>query len=109
MYISITGLRLNSPWNAPKFWWHAIGSMRQAKAADGNLFAQARTINGIHHTVSAWRDVAAMKAYLSSGPHLAALKTYRKIATGKTLGFEAETIPDWSEVHALWLRDARVV
>ena len=109
MYISITGLRVTSFWHQPVFWWHAVASMRQAKAADGNLSAETRTINGVHHTVSSWRDVDAMRNYLKSGPHLKALKTFRKIATGKTLGFDAETIPDWTQVHALWLREGRAV
>ena len=109
MYISITGLSLNSPWHAPLFWWHAVSSMRQARAAQGNISAEARTINGVHHTVSAWRDIDVMKAYLTSGAHLAALKSYRKIATGRTLGYEAETVPDWKRVHAIWQRDGRVV
>lgn len=109
MYISITGLTVKSWLQSPTFWWHAIRSMRQARQADGNLSAESRTINGVHHTVSAWRDEAAMKAYLTTGAHLSALKVFKKIAKGKTLGFQSDVIPNWSNVHDLWRTQGRDV
>jgi hypothetical protein len=108
-YVSITGLQLKSVLNAPAFWWHAVRSMGQAQAAPGNISAEARTINGIHHTLTVWESEAAMRAYLVSGPHLAAMKAFRGMATGKTLGLEAETPPGWDEVHALWQDRGRQV
>jgi hypothetical protein len=106
-YVSITGLRLKSIVHAPRFWWHAIRSMGQANAAPGNIKAEARTINGVHHTLSVWADEAAMRAYLRSGAHLQAIKTFRAIATGRTFGFVTETPPEWHEVHDLWRAQAR--
>jgi hypothetical protein len=102
VYISITGLRVRHFWQQPVFWRHAIASMIQARAADGCLQAESRTIGGIHHTRSAWRDRDAMLAYLRSGAHLGALKVFQRIATGKTYGYEATEIPDWDVVHRLW-------
>jgi hypothetical protein len=95
-YISITGLRLKSVLNGPAFWWHAIRSMQQAEDAPGNISAEARIINGIHHTLTVWENEAAMRAF-----HL--------MATGKTLGFSADTPPNWDEVHRLWLDQGRPV
>jgi hypothetical protein len=108
-YISITGLRLKSVIHAPRFWWFAVRSMMQAQAAAGNISANARTINGIHHTVSVWENKEAMRAYLLAGAHIKAMRIYKKIATGKVLGFEADTAPDWSEVHELWREKGREV
>jgi hypothetical protein len=108
-YISITGLRLNSVLNAPAFWWHAVRSMGQAQAAPGNISAGARTINGIHHTLTVWQSETAMRAYLTSGPHLAAMRAFHGMATGKTLGFTADIPPDWDRVHDLWLEQGRTV
>ena len=108
-YISITGLRLNSFFHSPRFWWLAIRSMRQAMNAPGNISASAQTINGIHHTLTVWTNEAAMRAYLVQGAHLQAMKAFRSIATGKTIGFEAETVPLWTEVHRIWLEKGRVV
>lgn len=109
MYISITGLTVNSWHQSPVFWWHAIQSMRQARQADGNLSAETQTINGVHHTVSAWQDVSAMRTYLTTGSHLSALKVFKKIAKGKTLGFQSDVIPSWDDVHELWLTKGRDV
>jgi hypothetical protein len=108
-YVSITGLALKSWVHVPRFWWHAIGSMVQAKAAPGNISAETRTINGVHHTVSVWQSRDAMRTYLLSGSHLKAMRVYKKIATGKVLGFEAPAAPDWDEVHELWKIKGREV
>lgn len=102
VYVSITGLKVRRFWQIATFWRHAIASMNQARRADGCLSAEARTINGIHHTRSVWRNRAAMLEYLRSGAHLEAMRLFNKIATGKTFGFETTEVPDWNTVHALW-------
>lgn len=72
-------------------------------------FPPMRRINGVHHTLSVWTDKDAMRAYLTSGPHLEAMRLFPKIATGKVVGYHAKLAPDWSEVHAIWLERGRVV
>jgi quinol monooxygenase YgiN len=84
-------------------------SMVQARHAPGNISADARTINGVHHTLSVWTDQDAMRAYLTAGPHLAAMRLFPRIATGKVVGYLARQAPDWSEVHTIWLERGRVV
>jgi hypothetical protein len=74
----------------------------QADTADGILLSQVKQINGIQHTLTAWQSQAHMRAYISKGAHLKAMKVFRKIATGKTLGFETDRIPSWEEVHQIW-------
>ena len=102
VYISITGLRIKRVWHIPAFWSHAIRSMAQARRAPGNISAKARIIGGVHHTVSVWTDRAAMRAYLVSGPHLAAMRIFPRIATGKVAGYLAQQAPDWADVPAIW-------
>jgi hypothetical protein len=102
VYVSITGLKLKSLVHAPAFWWHAIRSMRQAQSAPGLISAEARLIKGIHHTLTVWETEAAMRAYLISGAHLAAMKAFHGIATGRTVGFLTEAAPDWEAVHEIW-------
>ena len=109
VYVSITGLKLRGPLKAPRFWWHAIGSMMQAKRAPGNISADARMIEGIQHTLSVWESQAAMRAYLIAGAHGKAMANFKSIATGKVVGFLTDTVPDWSEVHALWIEKGREV
>lgn len=102
MYISITGLKLNGPLSAPRFWWHALRSMAQAKRAPGNISADARLIDGVHHTLTVWSDRAAMLKYLRSGAHLQAMRTFHDIATGAVTGYEADAPPTWAELPAIW-------
>jgi len=109
LYVSITGLRLKRFWHAPKFWRYAFAAMRQAQADPNCLSADARSISGVHHTRSVWRSREDMLTYLKSGEHLAAMKVFRGIATGKTYGFESHDVPDWTQVHALWNTHGRVV
>ena len=109
VYVSITGLKVRRLWQVPTFWRHAVASMAQAQAADGCLEASAKTINGIHHTRSVWRNRDDMRAYLGRGAHLDAMKLFPRIAAGKTLGFVTAEIPDWDEVHRLWKTQGRDV
>ena len=101
-YISITGFAPHSFWRLPGFFWHAGASMRQAQAADGNLMAGARRINGIFHTVSLWRSRDAMLDYLTSGAHRKAMAAFPSIGSGYGFGFEGDEVPDWADVHRLW-------
>lgn len=96
--VAITGLRLKSRWRVPQFWWHAVRSMIAARQAPGNLSAEARTIDGVHYTLSVWTDRAAMRAFLVSRPHLQAMRAFPGFATGKTVSFEAATAPDFEAV-----------
>ncbi|MEL6644038.1 MAG: hypothetical protein AAFQ79_08895 [Pseudomonadota bacterium] len=108
-YVSITGLRLKRFWHSPRFWRHATRSMVQAKGAPGCRRADARTINGVHHTRSLWDSRKDMIAYLRSGAHREAIAIFPAIATGKVLGFEAEELPDWDEIHRRWEAEGREV
>ncbi len=106
-YVSITGLRVKSIWRVPQFLWHALSSMRQARRAPGVLFAEARSIDGVQHTLSVWRSREDMRAFMSTGAHLAAMKDFRRFATGSTCGFEAEHPPSWDEAIAYWREHGR--
>jgi hypothetical protein len=101
-YVSITGLKTLGPLAVARFWLHAMPAMVQAQSAPGNISAEARTINGVHHTLSVWAHEDALRAYLYTGAHLKAIKAFKSIAIGKTFGFETDIVPSWSEVHELW-------
>ena len=103
VYVSITGLRVKSPLHFIPFIWHAIRSMTQINKAAGLIKAEARTINGIQHTLSVWKDEASMREYVISGAHLQAMKAFHSIASGKTYGYETDVPPHWDEVHDIWL------
>jgi hypothetical protein len=109
VYVSITGLRVRRIWHIPSFWSLATRAMVQARGASGNISVETSTIDGVHHTRSVWTDKAAMRAYLSTGPHLEAMRRFPTIATGKTLGFLTTEVPDWTKVHAIWVEMGRDV
>src|SRR4051812_33993938 len=67
---AITRLRLRSLRFAPLLFWRAFRSLRQARAADGCLASDARTIKArVFWTRTLWRDAAAMRAYMTRSPH----------------------------------------
>ena len=109
VYVSVTGLRLRSARHLLRFYWHAMRSFRQARNAEGLLFADTRTIDGIHHTLTVWKDRAAMHAYLAAGAHRRAMHAFPSIATGKVCGYEHERIPDWEAALAVWHQHGREV
>lgn len=106
-YVSITGLKPKGFFAGFRFLWHAIPSKMQADKAEGLLFSGVRKINGIQHTLTAWKSKEDMQRYIRSGAHLKAMKVFRQIATGKTFGFEASALPAWEEVHELWQKHGR--
>ena len=75
--------------------------MSQARAAHGNISAEARTIGAVHYTVSVWESERAMKRFLYQAAHGRAIRDFQNFATGKTHGFEAASAPSWSDVPAL--------
>ena len=108
VYVSVTGLTLRHWLHWPRFWWHAVPSFRQA-AGPGIVRAEVQTINGVQHTLTVWTNRDAMRAYLASGPHLKAMKSFHTIATGKTMGYWAEDAPTWEQALERWRSDAREV
>jgi hypothetical protein len=48
-----------------------------------------------------------MLNFLRSGVHLKAMKTFHKIATGPTYGYESDTIPSWEEAFELLMEKGK--
>jgi hypothetical protein len=46
----------------------------QVRNAPGDISADARTLKGVHHTLSVWTDRQAMRACPTTGPHLEAMR-----------------------------------
>lgn len=101
MYISLTGLKPKGFLSFIKFWTLAIPSFNQAQNSEGNLFCQVKKINGYQCTLTAWESREHMLVFMRSGVHIKAMKSFHKIATGKTFGYESDTIPDWKTAFHL--------
>ena len=102
VYVSITGLKVKSLWRYVLFFFHAVPSKIQADRAPGILQVGIRRINGIEHTLTVWESRHHMQKYVWSGAHQKAVGAFRRIATGKTIGYESSTVPTWDEVHQIW-------
>ncbi len=101
MHISITGLKPKSFLSTIRFWGFALPSFRQAQTAEGNLFCEVKKLEGFQCTLTAWESREHMLNFMRSGVHLKAMKSFHKIAVGRTYGYEAEQVPSWSEAFAL--------
>lgn len=101
MHISITGLKPKGIYGFFKFWTLAIPSFGEAKSAKGNLYSAVKKINGFQCTLSAWESRDAMLVFMKNGVHLKAMKSFHSIATGRTYGYESDTIPSWEEAYEL--------
>lgn len=103
MYISITGLKPKGVWGFIRFWTLAIPSFGEAKSAKGNISSAVKKVNGYNCTLTAWESREMMLVFMKNGVHLKAMKAFKTIATGRTYGFESETIPNWDEAFSLLL------
>jgi hypothetical protein len=101
MYISITGLKPKGLWGLIKFWTLAVPTFREAQIAKGNRHCVVKQIHGYQCTITAWDNRDLMLNFMRNGTHLTAMKSFHKIATGKTYGFESDKIPSWGEAFEL--------
>lgn len=101
--ISITRLRLRSRRFLPGFLWLAVRSQAQARRADGCLAATVRTQKGrVFWTLTAWRDDAALLAYMTSGAHARAMPRLQhwcdEAAVARCTATDA-ALPTWEEAE----------
>jgi heme-degrading monooxygenase HmoA len=109
VYVSITGFRVRSVWQRPRFWWLTLRAARQARSARGNLSTSLGAADGVYHTLTVWTGREAMVAYLTAGAHREAMRAHHSLGSGTTLGFEAAEPPGWAEALARWRAEARAV
>jgi len=109
VYVSMTGFQPTGIAQLPRFWSRTIRSLRQARRAPGHLAVTARMVDGVYHTMTAWSDQASMRRFVASGAHLAAMRDFRKLGTGRTYGCSCDKVPDWNTMYELWQRHGREV
>ena len=100
-YISITGLRPKGVWSYIRFWMFAIPSFKQAQQASGILFCQVKRIKGFQCTLTVWERRDDMLNFMRSGSHAKAMRVFSSLATGKTYGYESNSVPTWVEAFDL--------
>jgi hypothetical protein len=104
-YVSITGIQLKSMLHFPRFAYFAFSSMGQANQAEGNVSANGNYADGVHHTLSVWKDRKSMTRFMVSGAHAQAMKVSENISSPENThvyGYETDTIPTWEEAIVIW-------
>jgi hypothetical protein len=110
--ISVTRLRVRSIRYLLQFFWQALASTRQAERAPGFLGGRImREAGNTFWTVTAWNDLAAMKAYRDAGAHRGAmprLLDWCDEASVVHWDQESSQLPDWPEAYRRMVSEGRL-
>jgi quinol monooxygenase YgiN len=102
VFVSVTRLRLRSPWHLFALAWDTSRVNRQVKAADGCLRSDVRREPGnIFWTKTLWRDEASMRAFMASGAHLKAMPKLKHWCDEASAAHWSQDSPDvtWAEAE----------
>ncbi len=110
--VPVTRLRLRSWRFLLPFFRHASRSLRQARAAPGNLFAEVRKSRGLAFcSASVWRDEPALSSDYRSGARQRAMPKLRPWCDqAVTVRFEqdGDTLPGCEELARRLATDGRL-
>jgi heme-degrading monooxygenase HmoA len=110
-FVSITRLRVRSWRYLPTFFVAAFRSALQARGAEGNLaFSILRDARDTFWTRSVWTDEAAMRAFVTTGTHRAAMPKLLEWCDEAAVAHwtrDSDREPDWDEAHRRMRREGR--
>ena len=101
--VSVTRLRIRSPWYLPAFFFYTLRATRQAREASGNKAVQL--LPDAHRTFwtcTLWTDLEAMRAYVSAGAHRKSMKRLAHWCDEASVVHweqDALELPDRDEAH----------
>ena len=110
MHITVTYLKLRSPWKVFQMAKHVGKIQQQAKQSPG--FIQMATTGWwkLWFTLSAWESEETLKQFARSGAHLEAMKISTQLSPElSTYTFEAAQVPDWKEAKRLLAAHGKVM
>ena len=108
MYVSVTGLKPKGLIGWIIFWALTIPASKDVKKTKGILYYAFNSHNGYQHTLTVWESKKHMLVYLTSPPHLKAMKFFKTIGSGKVYGYEANSIPSWEDAFTKWDKNGRM-
>ncbi len=110
-FVSITRLRVRSWRYLPAFFVAAFRSALQARRAEGNLaFSILRDARDTFWTRSVWTDEAAMRAFMTTGAHRAAMPKLLEWCDEAAVAHwtqDSDQEPSWEEAHRRMRREGR--
>ena len=101
VFVSLTRLRVRSWRFMPGFFWYALRSEAQVRGAAGFLRGALHPdLPFTFWTMTAWESEAAMRAYMTSGPHKAAMPKLMRWCDQASVARrlqETDALPSWDE------------
>lgn len=108
MKVTITAIKLKSPWLFFRLSAQALGIVKQLKKSPCKAFRK-RGFWRDHYTMSLWETEADLCAFAESGAHLAAMKQSGQLASEiRTITIDAQELPTW-KVAKSHLASAKVL
>lgn len=101
MYVTVTYLKLKSPFKLFTFLKHVYRIMAQLKESEAKSYRTSGFLIN-HYTVSLWLDEKSLKKFARSGAHQKALKDAKNIARiVKVYTYKSDKLPDWTKAKRL--------
>ena len=111
-FVSVTRLRLRSVRFLPAFFFHTLRSQSQAKRADGVLSVKVGNAAQLAFwTLTVWRDEAAMRAFMVSGPHKTAMPKLMEWCDEASVTHwnqDSADAPSWAVAHQRMVAEGRL-
>ena len=101
--VSVTRLRIRSPWYLPAFFFYTLRATSQARVASGNK--AVKLMPDAHRTFwtcTLWTDLDAMRAYVSAGAHRKSMKRLAHWCDEASVVHweqDALDLPNWQVAH----------
>ncbi|MBL7844361.1 MAG: DUF3291 domain-containing protein [Cyclobacteriaceae bacterium] len=109
MMVTITSIKLRSPWKFFALSYNAMKIIRQLESTNF-LQKKARGIWTMHYTITSWKSEEDLKTFAKSGAHLQAMKVSADLAEEiRTLTYQTDTFPSWKEAKELLSERGKVL
>lgn len=112
VFVSLTRLRIRSWRFMPGFFWYAMRSEAQVRRAAGFLHGALHPdLPFTFWTMTAWESEGAMRAYMTSGSHKAAMPKLMRWCDQASVAHwlqESPALPGWDEADRRMRAEGRV-
>jgi heme-degrading monooxygenase HmoA len=110
MVITVTSIKLRSPWKFFRLSMFGYKVQKQIKGEKGFIKLKNTGFGKDHYTLSAWQSVEDLKRFSKSGAHAVAMKSSKELSTEiRIYTYTADSIPDWKEAKSLLLEHGKVL
>lgn len=101
MFVTVTYIKLKSPFKLFAFLKHVFNIMSQLKESGAKSYRTTGVLTK-HYTVSLWKDEKSMKKFARSGAHQKAMKAAKNLAEDiKVYTYKSDKLPDWTKAKRL--------